>query len=165
MHICSFLALAYFGHDAVEKHKIVFFLVCVFLSVIPVWLCCGTMLALQDCPANGEWNIEPWTCQTSAGLLCRPSPELPSRAPLRCLIRLLGIQEESSALKYSQYYAFNSIPSGPQGGRARSRNGMQQHKDPFGMTEVSQDKSPLLNSCHDSLDNNLHYPVQPPGYT
>lgn len=39
---------------------------------------------------------------------------------------------------------------------------MQQHEDPFGTTEVSQDKSLLLNSCHDSVDNNPHSPYPAP---
>lgn len=40
-----------------------------------------------------------------------------------------------------------------------SGKGRQKQKDPYGKSEISQDKSPLLNSCHDSLDNNLHYPA------
>lgn len=42
------------------------------------------------------------------------------------------------------------------GGSGKER---QKQKDPYGKSEISQDKSPLLNSCHDSLDNNLHYPA------
>lgn len=77
------------------------------------------------------------------------------------LIRLFSIQEESSALKYSQYYAFNSFPPEEQRDREerRERKERQKQKDPYGKSEISQDKSPLLNSCHDSLDNNLHYPT------
>lgn len=36
---------------------------------------------------------------------------------------------------------------------------MQKQKDPYGKSEISQDKSLLLNSCHDSFDNNIYYPA------
>lgn len=105
-------------------------------------------------------------CKTWSMHTCQMSVLLPTvHQYLRCcaavcyLIRLFSIQEESSALKYCQYYAFNSFPPGPVGERERrERKGRQKQKDSYGKSEISQDKSPLLNSCHDSLDNNLHYP-------
>lgn len=81
---------------------------------------------------------------------------LRSYAAVCYLIGLFSIQEESAALKCSQYYAFNSFPPGPEGER-REQKGSQKQKDPCGKSEISQDKSLLLNSCHDSLGNNLRY--------
>lgn len=143
-----------------KRIKTGFFFLCVFC----LWFRWGCAAAPWWCSRTVAVTVNPPQRCGTVRRLFGSVHHLSSRALLCCLKRLLSIQEESSALKYSQYYAFNSFPSGPQGERARSRNGMQQHKDPFGMSEVSQDKSLLLNSCHDSLDNNLHYPSQPPGY-
>lgn len=49
---------------------------------------------------------------------------LRSCAAVCYLIRLFSIQEESSALKYSQYYAFNSFPPEEQRDGERERLGV-----------------------------------------
>lgn len=97
------------------------------------------------------------TCQISA-LLLTAHQFLRSCAAVCYLIRLFSIQEESSALKYSKYYAFNSFPPEEKRDREERREckGRQKPKDPYGKSKISQDKSPLLNSCQDSLDNNFH---------
>lgn len=100
------------------------------------------------------------TCQMSV-LLLTAHQYLRSCAAVCYLMRVFSIQEESSALKYSQYYAFNSFPPEEQRDRERGEGAerRQRQKDPYGKSEISQDKSPLFNSCHDSMDNNLHYPA------
>lgn len=104
-----------------------------------------------------------------------PSISVPvsRRAAVCHLIRLFSIQEESSALKCSQYYAFNSFPPGPVGAREEAAEERARQKTEGSLwsgggerarereSEVSQDKSPLLNSRHDSLDNYLRYPTPP----
>lgn len=111
-------------------------------------------------------------CADSSALAPPPpsiSVPVSRRAAVCHLIRLFSIQEESSALKCSQYYAFNSFPPGPVGAREEAAEERARQKTEGSLwsggrereSEVSQDKSPLLNSRHDSLDNYLHHPASP----
>lgn len=69
-------------------------------------------------------NIEHADCQVSV-LLPAVDRYLRSCAAVCYLIELFSIQEGSSGLKCSQYYAFNSFPSGPEGEKERERRGTE----------------------------------------
>lgn len=71
----------------------------------------------------------------------------------------------SNCLAFKKNPQHSSTPSimllthSPHRSKGIEREGRQKQKDPYGKSIISQDKSPLLNSCHDSLDNNLHHPA------
>lgn len=80
-------------------------------------------------------------------LLLAAHQYLRSCAAVCYLIRLFSIQEESSALKYSQYYAFNSFPPEEQGDREREkgeRERRQKQKDPYGKREIFAGQKPVI---------------------
>lgn len=62
------------------------------------------------------------------------------------LIRLINIQEESSALKYSQYCAFNSFPTKEKrdSEQKEERKGRQKYRDAHEKRKISQDKKPVI---------------------